>query len=389
MTSQDKRDFVIDGLGKMVDARNRRRLALRTTLSSDSSDITGFGAQISRDGTNGSDNRQQHQRSTANNDQELTIVQVQEIKKEFYDKLLNVKAAFKQAEQTWKIVDGNPITRFVDTLSESVALTIESYKFYNQNKRYLASVPSPFTKVGNMNDSLAKFTVQSVLADPTEQLIMKNVIYDYFNTSDANENFCQRGTKRDMNTAARDIQEMIAGSELCVGTKLCSTMRTLEDTAYLSTPQPYYGPIPEDKKHEQLSPFGAASVVYAIVAVHNVNVSLVVHNHTESDDGDVPVVTSKHLQRGIVYVPVFPFNSTATQIDKRNALNLLHSQMGNIKDSLKTYIETNGLQTQNKNIMCSDDKLDLIQYFTGKSDTQRIHSAANTSARKKRGRQST
>jgi hypothetical protein len=118
-------------------------------------------------------------------------------------------------------------------------------------------------------------------------------------------------------------------------------------------------------------------------------VSLVVHNNTESDDGDVPVVTSKHLQRGIVYVPVFPFSSTATQIDKRNALNLLHSQMGNIKDSLKAYIETNGLQTQNKNIMCSDEKLDLIQFFTGKSDTQKIHSAANPSARKKRTRQST
>jgi hypothetical protein len=63
--------------------------------------------------------------------------------------------------------------------------------------------------------------------------------------------------------------------------------------------------------------------------------------------------------------------------------------MGNIKDSLKTYIETNGLQTQNKNIMCSDKKLDLIQYFMGKSNTQKIHSAANTSARKKRGCQST
>jgi hypothetical protein len=135
---------------------------------------------------------------------------------------------------------------------------------------------------------------------------MKNIIYDYFSTGDANENFCQRGTKRDMNTAAQDLQEMIAGSELCVGTKLCSTMRTLKDTAYLSTPQPYYGPIPEDRKHEQLSPFGAASVVYAIVVVHNVNVSLVVHNITESDDGDVPVVTSKHLQRGIIYVPVSP-----------------------------------------------------------------------------------
>jgi hypothetical protein len=43
----------------------------------------GIGAHISQDRTSGSDNRQQHQRSTANNDQELTIVQVQEIKKEF------------------------------------------------------------------------------------------------------------------------------------------------------------------------------------------------------------------------------------------------------------------------------------------------------------------
>jgi hypothetical protein len=186
---------------------------------------------------------------------------------------------------------------------------------------------------------------------------MKNIIYDYFSTGNANENFYQCGTKRDMNTPAQDLQEMIARSKLCVGTKLCSTMRTLEDTAYLSTPFPYYNQIPEDKKHEQLSPFGAASVVYAIVAIHNVNVPLVVHNNTESDDGDVPVVSSKHLQRGIIYVPVFPFNATATQIDKRNALNLLHSQMGNIKDSLKTYIEMNGLQTQNKNIMCSNKNL--------------------------------
>jgi hypothetical protein len=220
---------------------------------------------------------------------------------------------------------------------------------------------------------------------------------DYYLEEDSEEYTTPNMGKRDMKTPARCIQEMIAGSDLCVGTKLVQAMKELEHVSFLSTPQPYY--YDENKavaKRTALKQFASsdnnpATVTYGIFAVHNINVDAVVPSvgiADEDDDDLPPVVSQKHLQRAILYLPAVPYTDKVTKSEKQKGTDLLKQHWSVIRDALNAYHENgheNGENTEPiicKNVMVSNNKLKLIEYFTGKSDTQRIRE----SAKKKRFR---
>ena len=117
-----------------------------------------------------------------------------------------------------------------------------------------------------------------------------------------------------MNTAARNMQEMIGGSEHCPGRKLAQGLANLEEMAFVSTPAPYYGSHQQITKYDALKKFGDANVVVAVIAIHNIDKEEIIHKNNIPEDRDQAknsVILQKNKQTTLLFCPAHPYRSNA------------------------------------------------------------------------------
>jgi hypothetical protein len=297
-----KKEYILSGLKSALDTQ---RMTNRTLGSFDSnSTITNH---VSTGGSTNTDQRIHVQNNGDNSACE--IERVTQIKNEFYDKIHATKTTIIDAKVVWGLLDNEKVKTipddYVNKMRDSVSQILDTYNYYVLHEDNLQTVKSPFHSVNLIKDNLSKYTVDSVLNSTLEQALLKTNIVDYYLVEDSEEYNTPNMGKRDMKTPAQCIQEMIAGSDLCIGTKLVQAMKELEHVSFLSTPQPYY--YDENRavaKRTALKQFTSsdnnpATVTYGIFAVHNINVDAVVPGvgiADEDDDDLTPVVSQKHLQ---------------------------------------------------------------------------------------------
>jgi hypothetical protein len=274
-------------------------------------------------------------------------------------------------------------------LKPTVKAFIEGSQFYEKQKDFLGAVPSPFTSYSLDSEDVGSWDAEDVLSDDFKLTLLETVMNTYANG--LQEFVCAPNSngKRSMNVAARNMQEMIGGSEHCPGRKLAQGLANLQEMSFLSTPAAFYGNHPQITKYDALKPFGKASVVVAVIAIHNIDMKEVIHNNNIPEDeeqADDSVVLQKNNQTTLVFCPVHPYRSNATGPEKASTLGLLQTQMGNIKEAFAIYANSkkDTLQHDTKNILCTNDIDTAITFFTGKDADYKITDTIKRTQTKKR-----
>jgi hypothetical protein len=319
------------------------------------------------------------------------IYAIQETENEFIVKLTELNEKFMGAKALWDTVFKRDDVSLVakEPLKPTIEAFVEAFKYYEAHKTHLGNVKNPFQSSSLVATDVLKWDANEVVQTGYQLVLLYNVLTQFNGGVQEFAYAIENNGKRSMSTAARNMQEMIAGSECCPGRKLAQGLKSLEEMAFVCTPAPYYGVHDKITKHKALQKFGKAAVVIAVIAIHNIDKVEVIDNNNiplDKDGADDSVVLQKNNQTTIVFCPTHPYTSNANQQEKATELKMLYDQFNNIKQTFNDYINSDNLtlKHETKEIMCTSDINEAVTFFTGKQSDLKIMDTIKRSQSKKR-----
>ena len=173
------------------------------------------------------------------------------------------------------------------------------------------------------------------------------------------------------NTPARKLVEMLGGPECYPAQKMAYAMKAMENLALMCTPESYYLPTSTPQQRlKSLGKFNNGKVVFAVIGATDIEM-----DYNEGETCEVKALPQN--QKSFIWLPNYPFDSTATTIDKKKGIHFLHSKFHLLKKALQEYHDSDMREVENNNstTMCSSDALSVVEFFTSKEPTTKVKNA--------------
>jgi hypothetical protein len=143
-------------------------------------------------------------------------------------------------------------------------------------------------------------------------------------------------------------------------------MKALQNAALVSTPEPQVlTALTSQQKTKYMKNFKNGQVIYAIIAVTNISI--------KEEDGE-----TYEVNLGPTAHKVFAWlaNSSKDEQYTKDSFKMLNDKFAQIKAAFASYKPSkNEEPTQNTNVLCTTNAMNVIKFFTGKTPGKKAVSA--------------
>jgi hypothetical protein len=305
------------------------------------------------------DNGRQSLRHPPTNEQ-IEYKTIQDIKDKYYTSINKVETEYTAVISIWNTIVPNAVTlskEVKDLLEPTVKSFIETYEIFKQNINVLQHEVSPFKKT--YYSLFDKYSMETVFTELSELKFIGNRISDYIKTLSlplTGQNPIL--STRTSDQAARTLLKLLDGDQHWPSRKIAYAMKALQNAALVSTPEPQVlTALTSQQKTKYMENFKNGRVIYAIIGVTNIDVK-------EEDGETYEVNLGPMAHKAFVWLA----NSSKDDQYTRDSFKMLNDKFTQIKAAFASYEPSkNEEPTQNINVLCMTNAINIIEFFTGKT----------------------